>query len=324
MKSIWKGAISFGLVSIPVQLFSATEERGVSFKQVHATDGGRIRYRRICELEDEEVAYSDITKAYETDDGTLVMLTPEELADLPLPSKKIIDVVGFVQAEEFDPIQFNRAYYIKAADAAAAKPYVLMREALERSGRVAVVKVALRSREAPALLRVHDGVLVLHTMLWPDEVRSAEGIAPDNKVTVRKQELEMVDSFMEALGGYDPDEFTDEYRAAVEALVASKEGEGPPVVHEEAAEKPGKVIDLMAALEASVKAAKSARGEEPAAAEKATVSRMPAKKAAAKKTAAKKTAAKKTAAKKTTAKKAAAKKSTAKKAAKKTASKKAA
>ncbi|MQY11214.1 Non-homologous end joining protein Ku [Streptomyces sp. RB5] len=297
MKSIWKGAISFGLVSIPVQLFSATEERGVSFKQVHAKDGGRIRYRRVCELEDEEVPYADITKAYETGDGELVMLTPDELADLPLPSKKIIDVVGFVRSEEFDPIQFNRAYYIKAADASAAKPYVLMREALERSGRVAVVKVALRSREAPALLRVHDSggesVLVLHTMLWPDEVRPAKGIAPDNKVTVRKQELEMVDSFMEALGGYDPDEFTDEYREAVEALVASKEGEGPPVVREEAEEKPGKVIDLMAALEASVKAAKTSRGEEetPAAKKKA-----PAKKAAAKK----KTTAKKTAAKKST------------------------
>ncbi|NGN63261.1 Ku protein [Streptomyces sp. A7024] len=314
MKSIWKGAISFGLVSIPVQLFSATEERGVSFKQVHAKDGGRIRYRRICEIEDKEVPYSDITKAYEAADGNLVMLTAEELADLPLPSKKIIDVVGFVETETFDPIQFARPYYIKAADASAAKPYVLLREALERSGRVAVVKVALRSREAPALLRVHDDVLVLHTMLWPDEVRAAKGIAPDNKVTVRKQELEMVDSFMDALGGYDPADFTDEYREAVEALVASKEGEGPPVEQEEPAEKPGKVIDLMAALEASVEAAKSSRGEDKKAAKKAPAKKAAAKKAApAKKTPAKKTTAKKTTAKKTTAKKTPAKKTATKK-----------
>lgn len=307
MKSIWKGAISFGLVSIPVQLYSATEEHGVSFRQVHAEDGGRIRYRRFCELEDREVQYAEITRAYETEDGDLVVLTPEDLAQLPLPSKKIIDVVGFEEAGYFDPIQFSRAYYVKAADAAAAKPYVLLREALKRSGRVAVVKVALRNREAPALVRVleEEDVLVLHTMLWPDEVRSAQTVAPDEKVTVRRQELDMVDSLMDALGGYDPDEFTDEYREAVEALVASKEGIAPPLPAEAEGEEKGQVIDLMSALEASVKAAKDKRGGTAAPARK---------KAAAKKAAPKKKAAKKAAAtgKKTTAK------STAKTAAKKT------
>lgn len=308
MKSIWKGAISFGLVSIPVQLYSATEEHGVSFRQVHAEDGGRIRYRRFCELEDREVQYAEITRAYETEDGDLVVLTPEDLAQLPLPSKKIIDVVGFEEAGYFDPIQFSRAYYVKAADAAAAKPYVLLREALKRSGRVAVVKVALRNREAPALVRVleEEDVLVLHTMLWPDEVRSAQAVAPDEKVTVRRQELDMVDSLMDALGGYDPDEFTDEYREAVEALVASKEGIAPPLPAEAEGEEKGQVIDLMSALEASVKAAKDKRGGTAAPARK---------KAAAKKTAPKKKAAAKKAA--TTGKKTAAK-STGKTAAKKT------
>ncbi|MHA4820311.1 non-homologous end joining protein Ku [Streptomyces aculeolatus] len=307
MKSIWKGAISFGLVSIPVQLYSATEEHGVSFRQVHAEDGGRIRYRRFCELEDREVQYAEITRAYETEDGDLVVLTPEDLAQLPLPSKKIIDVVGFEEAGYFDPIQFSRAYYVKAADAAAAKPYVLLREALKRSGRVAVVKVALRNREAPALVRVleEENVLVLHTMLWPDEVRSAQTVAPDEKVTVRRQELDMVDSLMDALGGYDPDEFTDEYREAVEALVASKEGIAPPLPAEAEGEEKGQVIDLMSALEASVKAAKDKRGGTAAPARKKTA----AKKAAPKKKAAKKAA---TTGKKTTAK------STAKTAAKKT------
>lgn len=313
MKSIWKGAISFGLVSIPVQLYSATEEHGVSFRQVHAEDGGRIRYRRFCELEDREVQYAEITRAYETEDGDLVVLTPEDLAQLPLPSKKIIDVVGFEEAGYFDPIQFSRAYYVKAADAAAAKPYVLLREALKRSGRVAVVKVALRNREAPALVRVleEEDVLVLHTMLWPDEVRSAQTVAPDEKVTVRRQELDMVDSLMDALGGYDPDEFTDEYREAVEALVASKEGIAPPLPTEAEGEEKGQVIDLMSALEASVKAAKDKRGGTAAPARK---------KAAAKKEAAKKAAPKKKAAKKaaTTGKRTTAKSSTAKTAAKKT------
>ncbi|MEO3842131.1 Ku protein [Streptomyces sp. B22F1] len=300
MKSIWKGAISFGLVSIPVQLYSATEERGVSFRQVHAADGGRIRYRRFCELEDREVQYAEITRAYETEDGELVVLTPEDLAELPLPSKKIIDVVGFEEVGYFDPIQFSRAYYVKAADAAAAKPYVLLREALKRSGRVAVVKVALRNREAPALVRVlaEEDVLVLHTMLWPDEVRSAQAVAPDEKVTVRRQELDMVDSLMDALGGYDPEEFTDEYREAVEALVASKEGIAPLPKEAAAGEERGQVIDLMSALEASVQAAKDKRGGTAA----------PRKKAAAKKTTGKKTAAKKATGKTAGTKKAAAKK----------------
>ncbi|MFW6690066.1 Ku protein [Streptomyces sp. MAR4 CNX-425] len=303
MKSIWKGAISFGLVSIPVQLYSATEERGVSFRQVHAEDGGRIRYRRFCELEDREVQYAEITRAYETADGELVVLTPDDLAQLPLPSKKIIDVVGFEEVGHFDPIQFSRAYYVKPVDAAAAKPYVLLREALKRSERVAVVKVALRNREAPALVRVleEDDVLVLHTMLWPDEVRSAQSVAPDEKVTVRRQELDMVDSLMDALGGYDPDEFTDEYREAVEALVASKEGV-EPLPKEERGEERGQVIDLMSALEASVKAAKDKRGGTPrkkAAAKKTAKKAGAAKKSAGKKTAAKKTASKKSAGKKT-------------------------
>ncbi|AKH82091.1 DNA repair protein [Streptomyces sp. CNQ-509] len=317
MKSIWKGAISFGLVSIPVQLYSATEERGVSFRQVHAADGGRIRYRRFCELEDREVQYAEITRAYETEDGELVVLTPEDLAELPLPSKKIIDVVGFEEVGYFDPIQFSRAYYVKAADAAAAKPYVLLREALKRSGRVAVVKVALRNREAPALVRVlaEEDVLVLHTMLWPDEVRSAQAVAPDEKVTVRRQELDMVDSLMDALGGYDPEEFTDEYREAVEALVASKEGIAPLPKEAAAGEERGQVIDLMSALEASVQAAKDKRGGTAAPRKKAAAKKATGKKTAAKKATGKTAGTKKAAAKKTGT---AGKKTAAKKTAKKT------
>ncbi|SNR83275.1 DNA end-binding protein Ku [Actinacidiphila glaucinigra] len=294
MRSMWKGAIGFGLVSIPVKLYAATEEHGVSLHQVHAEDGGRIRMKRFCEKEGKEVPYAEIAKGYEDEAGRTVVLTDEDLAALPLPSKKLIDVLAFVDADDIDPLSLSRAYYV-GAETAAAKPYVLLREALSSSGKAAVTKIALRTRESLALLRVHEDVLVLHTMYWPDEVRAAEGLAPPEKVTVRPQELKMAQSLMDTLSeDFDLESMHDEYQHAMDELVAARlEGEPVPEMAEVTA-APDNVVDLMAALQASI----DARGGEKTGAKKTASGKAPAKKTAAKKAPAKKTAAKKTAAKK--------------------------
>ena len=319
VRSIWNGAISFGLVSIPIKLVNATESHSISFRQIHTEDGGRIRYRKFCELEDREVTQGEIGKGYEDADGTIIPITEEDLSSLPLPTAKTIEIVAFVPADRIDPLQMDAAYYLQASGAPAAKPYTLLREALKRSNKVAIAKFALRGRERLGMLRVVGEAIAMHGLLWPDEVRAPEGLAPDTDVTVRDQELDLADALMDTLGEVDLEDLHDEYREAVEEVIAAKAaGEAPPQSPEPATG--GKVLDLMAALESSVRAARESRGEE---AEHAEVKSLPQRKTAraapkqtggkkststAKKTAAKKTAAKKTAAKKTT-KKAAAKKS---------------
>jgi DNA end-binding protein Ku len=261
MRSIWKGTVSFGLVTIPVRLYSATEEKDVAFHQVRRSDGSRIRYKRVAAADGEEVAYSDIARGFELPTGETVVLTDDDFADLPLPTQKTVEVLQFVPLDQVDPIYFARSYYLEP-DKAGLKPYVLLREALESSGRVAVVKVALRQRESLACLRVRDGVLVLETMLWPDEIRQPEFDVLQQQVEVRPQEVAMATSLIEALSGdFDPTEFTDEYRAALEQLIDAK-AEGHAVVAPPAAAgDEGTVVDLMAALRASVEAAKQARGD---------------------------------------------------------------
>ncbi len=222
MRSIWKGAISFGLVTIPVKLYSATEQRDVSFHQVHREDGGRIKYKRVCTVDGEEVPYSDIAKGYELPSGEMVILTDEDFADLPLSSSRRIDVLQFVEQEEVDPIYFAKSYYLEP-DAQGAKPYVLLRDALENSGQVAVVKVALRQRESLATLRVRNGVFVLETMLWPDEVRTPDFPFLDEDIEIRKQELSMATSLIESMEGeFDPSEYKDAYREALQAVIDAK------------------------------------------------------------------------------------------------------
>ncbi|MGP4003655.1 non-homologous end joining protein Ku [Streptomyces sp. 8N706] len=260
MRSIWKGSISFGLVNIPIKIFGATESHSVSFRQVHMADGGRIRYRKVCELEDEEVPNEEIIKAYEAPDGTTVPLTDEDLAALPLPTAKTIEILAFVPADSIDPLQLERSYYIGADGAAAAKPYVLLREALNTTRKVAVAKLALRGRQTLGMLRVIEDALALHTMLWPDEIRPPVGVVPEKKVKVREAELDLADTLMETLGELDVEELHDEYREAVEALVEAKlEGAEPEPAGEPS--EGGRVIDLMAALEKSVRAAQQERGE---------------------------------------------------------------
>ncbi|MEU1576217.1 Ku protein [Streptomyces collinus] len=309
VRSIWNGAISFGLVSIPIKLVNATESHSISFRQIHTEDGGRIRYRKFCELEEREVTQGEIGKGYEDADGTIIPITEEDLSSLPIPTAKTIEIVAFVPADRIDPLQMDAAYYLQASGAPAAKPYTLLREALKRSNKVAIAKFALRGRERLGMLRVVGEAIAMHGLLWPDEVRAPEGLAPDTDVTVRDQELDLADALMDTLGEVDLEDLHDEYREAVEEVIAAKAaGEALPQAPEPATG--GKVLDLMAALESSVRAARESRGED---AEHAEVKSLPQRKtarAAPKQTGGKKSTstAKKTAAKKTTA----AKKSTAK------------
>ena len=173
MRAIWKGAVSFGLVNVPVRLYSATENHDVQFRQVHREDGGRIKYQRVCSIDGEQVAYDDIAKGYETEDGQMVVLTDEDLAELPVSSSREIAVEKFVPADQIDPMLLEKSYYLEP-DKAAAKPYALLRDALKEADRMAVVTVSIRTRMTIAVLRVRDDVIVMQTMLWPDEVRKPE------------------------------------------------------------------------------------------------------------------------------------------------------
>ncbi|MCF3185324.1 Ku protein, partial [Streptomyces polychromogenes] len=249
MRSIWNGAISFGLVSIPIKLVNATESHSISFRQIHVTDGGRVRYRKVCELDGEEVSSDEIGKGYEEADGSIVPITEEDLAQLPIATAKTIEIVSFVPADEIDPLQMDSAYYLAANGATAAKPYTLLREALKRSRKVAIAKFALRGRERLGMLRVVDDVIAMHGLLWPDEIRVPEGVAPEASVSVREAELDLADALMATLGEVEMSSLHDDYREAVEAMIAAKAGgafEPSEAVVEPAG---GQVIDLMAALE---------------------------------------------------------------------------
>lgn len=312
MRSIWNGAVSFGLVSIPIKLVNATENHSVSFRQIHLEDGGRVRYRKVCELEDKEIGSAEIGKAYEDADGSLVPITDEDLAALPLPTAKTIDIVAFVPADSIDPLQMDAAYYLSAGGATAAKPYVLLREALKRSHRVAIAKFALRGKERLGMLRVVDDVIAMHGLLWPDEIRAPEGVAPTEEVTVRDKELDLAQSLMDTLGEVDMNDLHDDYREAVEEMIAAKtEGTEPPAPQKP--EQGGRVIDLMSALESSVKAAQESRTKALSDDQVAEVHHLEdrKKKTAPKKTPEKKTAAGKTAPGKTVPGKPAAKKTAA-------------
>ncbi|GAB3567467.1 Ku protein [Amycolatopsis endophytica] len=260
MRSMWKGSVSFGLVTIPISLYAATENKNVSLRQVHVSDGGRIQYKRFCTIDGEEVPYADIAKGYETGDGEMVVLTDEDLKDLPLSSSNVIDVLEFVPLEAIDPLHFDRHYYLEPQKA-AVKPYVLLRDALHKSGNVAIAKVALRQRETLALLRVHADVMVMTTMLWPDEVRTPDfGFLGDELPQVRPQELSMAGSLIDSLTEpvFDPGKYTDSYREALESVIDAKIA-GRKTTKPKGRSPQSDVVDLMAALEASVSEAKKAR-----------------------------------------------------------------
>lgn len=325
MRTMWKGAIGFGLVSVPVRLYAAVQEHGLRLHQVHDEDGGRIHLKRVCDACGEEIDYEHVAKGYEDDEGHTAVVTKDELAGLPLPSKKLIDVLAFVDAGRIDALRLSGAYYLAPESTAADKPYVLLRETLKRTERVAVTKIALRTRESLALLRVHEDLLVLHTMYWPDEVRDSQGLAPSSSVTVRPQELKMATSLMDTLSeDFDLDTLEDEYEIALGELI-SAHLDHRPAPRKKTTAAPDNVIDLMAALQASIDSA-SGKG---APAKAAANSTSPGSSGRAKKTtesskgASKKAVAKKTTARSTTAKSGTAKTGTAKKTAAKKAGRRA-
>ncbi|MBT0995108.1 Ku protein [Cellulomonas sp. DKR-3] len=265
MRAIWKGAVAFGLVNVPVRLYAATGEHEVTLHQVHAADGGRIRYKKVCSVDGEPVTMDEIAKGYETADGELVVLTDEDFSRLPLATEREIEVLEFVPAEQVDPILLGKTYYLEP-DKTAAKPYALLRGALEEADRMAVVKVALRQRESMAVLRVRDKVICLQTLLWPDEVRAADFPILDAEVTVKPAELAMAQSLVDSLAAdFDPSQFEDRYDAALTELIEAKVSSGdtrslPQPAAEEGKEGGGEVVDLLAALQRSVEKARSARG----------------------------------------------------------------
>jgi DNA end-binding protein Ku len=268
---MWKGAVSFGLVSIPIQLYAATENKNVSLHQVHEADGARIQYRRFCSAEDKEVPYGEIAKGYEREDGEMVILTSSDLSDLPLSTSRTIDVLEFVDLEAIDPIYFDRSYYLEPQKT-SGKAYLLLRDALHKSGHVAIAKVSLRQREALAVLRVYSDVLVLTTMLWPDEVRPPDfEFLREDAPQVQAREMTMAGSLIDSLTEpvFEPDKFQDGYRAALEAKIEAKiagtDGDAKP--GKKKTEAAAEVPDLVDVLAASVDAAKrnrdSAKGEKP-------------------------------------------------------------
>jgi DNA end-binding protein Ku len=261
MRSIWNGTISFGLVSIAVKLYAATEERQIRFHQLHATDGARIRYRRTCVGCGEEVDYDHLAKGYDLGGGDMVMLTDDDFAGLPLASTHAIDVLEFVPAAQIDPVLYANAYYLEPVDA-ALKPYVLLREALIRTNRVAIVKVALRQREQLATLRVRGNVLLLNTMVWPDEVREPAFGFVDTDVETRPVELAMASSLVESMAtDFEPGQYSDNYRTALQAVIEAKIAGRDLIRASDEVVLPTAVVDLMTALRASVERARAARAE---------------------------------------------------------------
>jgi DNA end-binding protein Ku len=284
MRAIWKGSVSFGLVNVPVKLYSATESHDVSFRQVHAKDGGRIKYQRTCSIDGEEVAYADIAKGYETEDGEMVILTDDDMAELPVTSSREIAVEKFVPSDQIDPMLFEKSYYLEP-EKTGAKPYALLRQALLEADRMAVVTVALRQRTTIAVLLVKDDVIVLQTMMWPDEIRT-----PDFSVDtgeVKDSEVKMANMLVETLAGdFDASEFEDDYAEAVQELVKAKIEGGEIKRTPTSTKSSGEVVDLLAALQKSVEAAKSARGES---ADSSSSEEKPKKKASSSRTAKKTT-----------------------------------
>ncbi|MFJ9447131.1 Ku protein [Kitasatospora sp. NPDC101235] len=250
-KAIAKLSISFSLVSIPVSVYAATERHTVPLHQVHAADGGRIRQKRVCELDGAEVPFDDVARGYEAPDGRMVVLTQDDLADLPLSSTREITVLGFLDANRVDPVNYDKAYYLGPSNPAAARPYALLRHAMLEAGQVAVARVAIRTRESLAVLRVRENVIVLQTLLWPNEIRPAAGIAPED-VQLRPKEVALARNLMDAVTeDFHIEAEHDQYTHALEQVVEARlAGIEPPHAPESRVLPPGgTALDLMAVLE---------------------------------------------------------------------------
>jgi DNA end-binding protein Ku len=257
MRAIWKGAVAFGLVNVPVKVYSATEDHDIALHQVHDKDGGRIRYQRRCEVCDEVVDFKHIDKAYDDGEHTVV-LTEEDLSSLPVERSREIEVVEFVPSDQIDPIMFDRAYFLEP-DSTSTKAYVLLRRTLEETDRTAIVQFSLRQKSRLAALRVRGDVLMLQTLLWDDEVREASFPALEEKVRISAKEKQMsaalVDSFST---DFDPENFTDDYQVQLRTLIDAKIEKGDTIDTEETfgankdEDDGDNVLDLMEALRRSV------------------------------------------------------------------------
>ncbi|MFJ5680787.1 Ku protein [Streptomyces sp. NPDC093097] len=253
MRSIWKGTITFGMVALPVDLYAATEDQGPGLHLVHAADGGRVRHKRVCELDGQQLTADETAHGWQTPDGHTIVLTDDDLNALPLPTKRTIEVLGFIDTGDVDPLLYARPYWIGASTAAAQRPYALLVEALSRTGRLGVAKLALRSRERLAVLRPRNGILVCQTLRWPEEIRDPGDLASPAPTTER--ELELAELLIGEMAGVEVEDLHDEYTTALNVLVdtlASGVRAVPPP-------EPAPVEDLMAALEASVQRARQAR-----------------------------------------------------------------
>jgi DNA end-binding protein Ku len=309
MRSIWKGSIAFGLVNVPVKVYSAQQDHDVKFHQVHAKDNGRIRYKRVCEVCGEEVEYRDIAKAFESDDGQTVIITDEDIASLPEERSREIEVLEFVPASDIDPMLYDRSYFLEP-EGKSTKSYVLLTKTLKETDRVAIVHFALRNKTRLAALRVQDfskrDVMVVQTLLWPDEIRDPDFPVLDKDVEIKPAELKMAAQVVDSMtDDFNPDRYHDEYQEQLKELITAKLEGGEAFTTEEQPQELDEtedVSDLLAKLEASVKARREGRDGN-----KSDDKKAPAKKSAAKKSPAKK-AAKKAPAKKSPAKKAASKK----------------
>lgn len=258
-RSIWKGTISFGMVALPVRLYLATESSSkVSFNLLCPEHKARIKNKRWCPEGDHEVAWSDAVRGFEYEKGSYVVLEDNELDELPLASTKSIDIAGFIKDEELPgPVYYQSAYYLEP-EKSAQKPYALLRKTLEKTKRVAIAKFALRERERLVSLRSLDGVLLLNTLHWPDEIRSAEDLDVPEDVKVSPAELKMAESLVEMMAmKFEPDDFKDEYKEAVMKVVRAKVEGREDLVEAPEAEAETTVVDLMAALKASVERAKA-------------------------------------------------------------------
>jgi DNA end-binding protein Ku len=253
MRSIWKGSLAFGMVALPVDLYAATEEHGPGLHLVHAADGGRVRHKRVCELDGQQLTPYETARGWDTPDGRTVVITDADLEALPLPTKRVIEVLGFVESDDVDPLLYARPYWVGAAAPEAQRPYALLVEALARTGRIGVCKLALRSRERLAVLRPRNGILVCQTLHWPEEIRDPGDLSSPAPTTGR--ELELAEMLVSEMSGVDVDELHDDYATALNVLVdtlAAGEQTAPP-------QEPVPPEDLMAALEASVRLARSTR-----------------------------------------------------------------
>ncbi|MCV7145803.1 Ku protein [Mycobacterium riyadhense] len=281
MRSIWKGSIAFGLVNVPVKVYSATEDHDIKFHQVHAKDNGRIRYKRVCEVCGEVVEYSDLTRAYESDDGQMVLITDDDIATLPEERSREIEVLEFVPASDVDPMMFDRSYFLEP-DSKSSKSYVLLAKTLGETDRMAIVHFTLRNKTRLAALRVKDfgkrDVMVVHTLLWPDEIRDPDFPVLDKHVEIKPAELKMAGQVVESMADdFNPDRYHDTYQEQLQELVDAKlEGGEAFTVEEQPKEldEAEDVSDLLAKLEASVKA-RSDNGKQPA--KKTAAKKAPAK-----------------------------------------------